>query len=373
MAFDHSHYVPILKGKRGELLALAKADNIQKFTPLVEVVPIPMTYPEEGPGYLSKTIDEHVKDTAVSFAKAMGILPSLFIDGLYIEDEKLRDGSSAMSGLFARLRTKGIPFIPAIGLDRSEAYTDDVSDAISRDKRGCCVRLGASDLESLDLDRQINSLLEGLSVNVSEVDLLVDLRGEVPLKIALPPIVEALPRVEEWRTLILSASSFPKTLGDVQKNTIKEFERSEWPAWIFVRTRLATENKRIPTYSDYGINHPDLIDDLDPRAVTIAPNIRYTTEASYVIAKGQAQPRKKQAKTPEQKAERAALAHKIQYPKLAKMIKEHRGWKTASFSWGDGFIDRCSQHKCTGTGSDWRGVGASHHIALVVQQIANLP
>jgi hypothetical protein len=372
--FDHSHYVPILKGKPGELKALASAQNIQEFTPLVEVIPIQPRYPKEGPAYLPKTIDEHVKDTAVSFTKAMGILPSVFIDGLYIENEKLKDGSSAIGGLFSRLRSKATKFIPTIGLDRGEAYTDAVRDAISNDKRGCCLRLGESDLESLsDLDKQISSLLKVLNLKVSETDLLIDFRDKVPPKVTVPLLIEAFPRVDEWRSFIFSASSFPKTLGDVKKNTTEELERLEWLTWIFLRAKRTEANKRVPTYSDYGINHPDLIDDVDPRTITIAPNIRYTTEASYVVAKGQAQPRKKKAQTPEQKASRADLAPSIQYPKLAKMIKNHRGWKTAAFSWGDRFIDRCSQHKCTGSGSDWRGVGASHHIALVAQQIASRP
>jgi hypothetical protein len=304
----------------------------------------------------------------------MGILPAVFIDGLYIENENLKDGRPAVSGLFSRLRAKGTQFIPTIALDRGEGYADAIRDAISRDKRGCCLRLGASDFESLsDLDKQIDSLLKELSIDVSEVHLLIDFGDEVPVKVTLPPLIETVPRVDEWRTLTFSASAFPGTLGDVKTDQIKELERHEWIAWVFLRTKRIAANKRVPTYSDYGINHPELVDDLDPRTVTVAPNIRYTTEASYVVAKGQAQPRKKKATTPELKALRARLAPSIQYPKLAKLIKGHPGWKTESFSWGDKFIDRCSQHKCTGTGSDWRGVGASHHIALVVQQLANLP
>lgn len=374
MTFDHKHYVPILKGKKGELAALAKAEHIREFTPLVEVIRIPFTYPEEGPGYPSKTIDQHIEATAISFTQAMGILPAVFIDGLYIENEKLKNGSPAVSGLFSRLRAKDIRFIPTAGLDRGEDYTDAVRDAISRDKRGCCLRLGASDFESLsDLDKQIDSLLKELKINLSEVHLLIDFRDDVPVKVTLPPLIETVPRVDEWRTLTFSASSFPETLGDIKRDKIEELERSEWPAWVFLRTKRISANKRVPTYSDYGINHPELVDDLDPRTVTVAPNIRYTTEASYVIAKGQAQPRKKKKQTPEEEAARARLAPSIQYPKLAKMIMGHSGWKTPSFSWGDKFIDRCSQQRCTGTGSDWRGVGASHHIALIVKQIANLP
>ncbi|MGC2646724.1 MAG: hypothetical protein WA261_10645, partial [Candidatus Sulfotelmatobacter sp.] len=94
----------------------------------------------------------------------------------------------------------------------------------------------------------------------------------------------------------------------------------------------------------------------------------------YVIAKGKAQPRKKKAKTPAEKAARELLAPKVQYPKLANMIKEHPAWKAdRNFSWGDKKVDDCSQHRFVGTLSEWRGIGASHHIALTVQQLANLP
>ncbi|MFZ1930228.1 MAG: hypothetical protein WAU50_13915, partial [Candidatus Sulfotelmatobacter sp.] len=84
--FDHRHYVPILKGKKGELVALAKAENLKQFTAVVEVIPIPLTHPEDGSAaYPSKTIDQHIKDTANAFRQSMGILPSVFIDGFYIE------------------------------------------------------------------------------------------------------------------------------------------------------------------------------------------------------------------------------------------------------------------------------------------------
>jgi hypothetical protein len=374
MTFDHSHYVPILKGKKGELLALAKADNLQKFTPLVEVIPIPREYPDEGDSYLSKSMEKHIKDTAASYKKAMGILPRVFIDGRYIEGEKVNDGSSAIGRLFSLLRSGGIKYIPTIGLDRVEDYANAVCDAIATAKNGCCLRLWESDLESLsDLDSQIMSLLRTLNVATNSVDLLIDFQDKVPPKVTLPLLLNALPRLDEWRTLTLSSSAFPQYLSDVATNTIEERERSEWLAWVYVRAAQNGAKKRIPTFGDYGINHPTIVDELDPRMITVSPNIRYTSAASYVIAKGKAQPRKKKAQTDAQKTAREQLAPSIQYPNLAAMIKGHPSWKDRKFSWGDDFIDRCSQKRCTGTGSDWRGVGASHHIAVVAQQIANLP
>jgi hypothetical protein len=154
-------------------------------------------------------------------------------------------------------------------------------------------------------------------------------------------------------------------------NSIEELEREEWLAWLSVRLKKKTV-KRLPTFGDYAINHP-LLTEIDPRLMMMSPNIRYTDSVNYVVAKGQAQPRKKKKPTPEETAAREKLAPNVQYPKLAAKLKEHSAWKGPKFSWGDDFIDRCSRKECVGNATDWRAVGTCHHIALVVKQLANLP
>ena len=374
--FDHSHYVPILKGKQGELDALRKtaSKHWKKCTPLVEVPRIPPAYQEIGeepiPG---KTIDKHVKDVGKKFIQAFQNLPSVFVDGYYIEvEDDLEDDSSPIDAIFSSLRSAKIPFVPVVGLDRVEDYADSVQDAIEKDNRGCCLRLVESDLEGIaGLGGQIDALLKVLTAKPNKVDLLIDFGSKVPSKAALPFIIDALPKLSDWRTLTIAASSFPSDMSGVGKNQIEELEREEWIAWLSVRSKQKSL-KRIPTFGDYGINHP-VLSEIDPRTMNMSPNIRYTDELNYVVAKGQAQPRKKWAVTPEQKIAREQLAPKVQYPKLAKKIKGHSSWKSAAFSWGDDFIDKCSRKECVGSATDWRAVGTCHHIALVVQQIANLP
>jgi Beta protein len=345
-------------------------------TPLVEVPPIPPAYQETVIGeepIPAKTIDKHVKDVGKKFIQAFQNLPSVFIDGYYIEvEEDLEDDSSPIDSIFASLRGAKIPFVPVIGLDRVEDYADSVQGAIEKDKRGCCLRLVESDLEGMtELGAQIEALLKVLVTKPDEVDLLIDFGSKVPSKAALPFIVDALPKLSDWRTLTVAASSFPADMSGVGKNKIEELEREEWRAWLSVRSKKKGL-KRIPTFGDYGINHP-ILSEIDPRTMHMSPNIRYTNDLNFVVAKGQAQPRKKWAVTAQQKIEREQLAPKIQYPKLAKKITNHPSWKGATFSWGDEFIDKCSRKECAGSATDWRAVGTCHHIALVVRQIASLP
>jgi hypothetical protein len=91
MSFDHSHYVPILKGKQGEFDALqniASANHIKAFTPLIEIPPISASYSgPQSPPEPSKTIDKHVANVAEDLIKAVKNLPTIFVDGFYIETE----------------------------------------------------------------------------------------------------------------------------------------------------------------------------------------------------------------------------------------------------------------------------------------------
>jgi hypothetical protein len=376
MGFDHSHYVPILKGKQGELNALQNSDPklLTKFTPLIEVPPIPPEWPEgQNEPIPAKTIDEHLKAVTKAFAKSLKNIPSLFLDGFYIElEDELEDGSSPIDALFRAMRASKIQFIPTLGLDRVEDYADSVKAATESDGRGCCLRLVESDLESFaELSGQVDSLLKFLSVPQSEVDLLLDFGSKVPQKSALPFLIDALPSLNEWRTLTIASSSFPDSMMGQKTNTVEELEREEWLAWLSVRSKKKAV-KRVPTYGDYAINHPVLAE-INPRLMLMSPNIRYTDSVNYVVAKGQAQPRKKKKPTPEETAARDLLAPNVQYPKLAAKLKEHSAWKGKKFSWGDEFIDKCSRKECVGNATDWRAVGTCHHIALVVKQLANLP
>jgi len=374
--FDHSHYVPILKGRSGELDALAKTELrlTKDFTPLLEIPPIPPLYVEGKDDPIpAKSIDQHITDVAKAFADTLKALPALFVDALYIETaDSLQSGASPVDAIFAAFRKANLKFIPTVGLDRVEDYTDSVKAAIEQDRRGCCLRLWESDLESIaELSDQIQSLLSALALTPATVDLLLDFGPNVPMKAALPFMIDALPSVTQWRTLTLASSAFPADMTQVGRNKIDEIERGDWIAWLSLRNKQKSI-KRMPTFGDYAINHP-VISEVDFRMMKMSPNIRYTGGINFVIAKGQAQPRKKEADTPEKEEKRAKLSPSVQYPKLAAMIMEHSSWKGAPFSWGDKFIEKCARKECAGSSSDWRAVGTCHHVALVVQQLSTLP
>ncbi|MBX3360207.1 MAG: beta family protein [Phycisphaeraceae bacterium] len=367
MGFDQKHYVPILKAKAGELRALKEAsDTVRRsITPVLEVTGVPSKYIEGSDDPMpSKSDDAHIKTVAQNIAKNWGAERPVFIDGFYIEDmATLPDGREPISAVLDYLRDESIKAVPVTGIDRYAEYTAAIAAAAEKDGCGLCLRLQEEDLASDDLAGQLKAALDHLNVKVGKVDLLVDYGPQVPPRSTIIPLINSIPQIKEWRSFTLAASKFPVDMSEVSQYSTVELPREEWENWTHLRAR-DDKLARVPTFSDYAINYPDP-SDIDPRKMRMSANIRYTWTTSYVIAKGEAMPRKKD------KDKKAPPAE--QYPMLAQAIINHKAWCGPLFSWGDAYIQKCANKACVGGGTEWRAVGTSHHLAFAVQQIASFP
>jgi hypothetical protein len=366
-------YLPICKGKQGELNALVAvaADNKREVAPLVELPSVPLKWGDRlNESYPAKTVQEHVTYIAPKLSSALKGYSVSYIDGFYLQEEdNLSNGDEASGFVFKYLEKKSVPFIPVIGLDRTSEYNDAVKGAVAAGGRGCCLRLVAKDLDidPVSLDKSIGGLLAYLRLARKDVDLILDYGPAVPARSALLHQINALPQLPAWRRLVFASSAFPKNMGDVERHSVESLDREEWLAWNYLRAH-SSRLGRMPVFGDYGINHP-IFEEIDPRIMRQSPNIRYTWTLSFVIAKGTALPRKKDKISAQQ---RANLQPAVQYPKLAKSIISHESWQGKNFSAGDTFIFDCSHKECVGNPQSWRMVGMSHHIAFVLQQLATL-
>lgn len=369
--FDHTHYVPVLKAKSGEFDALEMLDASvkERITPLIELTPIPLKWLEnQDEPVPTRTIDEHIDWLADRIATSWKPDVPIFIDGWHIETEDvLSDNTEPIEGVLSRLRNRALNCIPVVGIDRVGEYLDVVAQFA---ENGCdvCVRLKPQDLENTgSLDEQVFGLLSHLKIPESRGHLVVDFRSITPavasaLKVALPFQLAAVPSLTKWKTVTLAASAFPADLSEVSKYSLDTFSRAEWDIWAHLR-QTKDKLKRLPTFGDYTVTHPEL-SVFDPRTMSISPKIKYTDTLQWVVAKGEAHRRKK-SKT------KSAPA-KDQYPHLCKMIIDHPAWKSADFSKGDEYIAKCKTKEVgPGNPQKWVTVGAVHHIAFVVRQLAN--
>jgi len=362
--FNYRHYVPILKGKDGEFrsLSVLAPTARRSITPFIDIPRRDLDINTDQP---KDQIDVYLEKKAKRIHKYWGTAQKIFIDAYDLDlDLKTPDGTHFVKFLFSRLRNYNIQAIPVIGLDRSEHadYLDAVRTAISTDKRGVCIRLLYEDIEvPSDTYSDVEGLLRMLGLSKTNVHLLMDFRSIYQkdlhqLTEMATAFLSNLPRVKDWVTITLSSSGFPENLGSVLPRSIEALPRTELDLRdnLILRKRNIT---RFPTFSDYGICHPDLLD-FDPRVHTPSAAIRYTTERGWLIIKAGS-------------IKKHTL---VQFRALSEVLRGRPEYYGDTYSWGDKYISDCADCSVgNGNLTTWRQVGTNHHITLVCNQIANSP
>lgn len=358
---DEKSYVPILKGKEAEYISLKELSEKHKarITSFIEVPSIPWDFINDMP---AKTIDKHLEKIPTKLEDCWGPERRCFIDlGMIPDEERIGDGRHPVSYILDGCREKGLQVIPVTGIGRDSRHQDAVRGAVAQDRRGICLRIINDDIEEFGdgLEEEIDGLATDLDVSLNDTDLLIDL-GEIlpsqegPIGVALRGILRTLPRAPEYRSLILAATAFPRDLGKFPSATISTTPRSEWTVW----RRLAESPRsipRLPTFGDYAIAHPEPVE-IDPRIMQMAANLRYTGETEWIIVKGRT-------------VKRYGFD---QSHDLCRQLIGHHEYRGEDFSWGDAWIQRCAnEEEGPGNATTWRKVGTTHHLTLVVEQIAS--
>lgn len=360
MGFNHTHYVPILKGRAGEYGALQvmTAEVKAALTPLIEIPPIPWDFDDDQP---AKTIDQHLEKVNPKISQSWGVERPLFVDLLWIApDDRMAGGEHPLTYVFRTARRNDLQPIPVTGLVRDEDYQSACREAIQQDRRGVCIRLQREDFEDIDdLTGQVAALLDTLGVSPGECDLLLDLRAVGvnegnTLLAAVPVLVRSIPQLERWRSFVLAATAFPEDLMGLPPSSIRLITRLEWIVWrtLIARSRVP----RLPAFGDYAIAHPQP-SEVDPRIMRPSASIRYTTDDAWLILKGR---------------NLRDYGYAEFYDVCRELIRRPE-YSGSGFSWGDWYIDECANQRVgTGNLTTWRKVGTSHHLAVVTRQIASL-
>lgn len=353
MTFGPEHYVPVLKVKQGEKRALGLvAPGVKaRMTPLLEIVERKV----DG----TRPIGAHLDTAFKGLADALDGYARCFLDTREIAD----DGPAAAADVFSRGAAAGVVFSPVTGPRR----TADVAAALAHRHGGLALRVTRNEFEGGGLGSDIRRFVQVHSLSYGDVDLVLDL-GEVDALI--PEGVAALtdaflreiPEQLAWRTLTISASAFPASMGVVDRNSYAMVERSEWLAWrdgLFARR---AELSRLPTFSDCGIQNPRGVEGYDPRTMPRSASVRYLADDAWLLMKGESTKRK-----PERE----------QYPDMAATLT--LGALSAHFA-GASHCDGCSSMAAAaggaprlGSAGAWRRLGTIHHLTSVVEDLAALP
>lgn len=352
----HQHYVPILKGKAGELAALqeASASTRARMTPMVEIPAIEWDYIATK---WKAVIADHVAPFPQRLVDAWAGAGRLFLDGGLLDPSDLIAGEHPVAPVARAARGLGLTVVPVWSPSRSSAERSAVEALTGEAASGVCVRLSGGDLAAAATAAP--AALQALSVQPEDVDLVLDFAAVSGaaglLEAEYRSCLAGVPTPARWRSLVVAGSSFPVDLSGVKADHSVKLERIEWDSWSAIATNPA--GTPVPSFGDYGVANP-VFQTMDPRFMNRSAQIRYTAGDGFLVLKGRSV---KSHGTKQQHALSSAL---LQMP-------EFHG---SSFSTADAYIAGCAvRTKNPGSAKTWRTVGMGQHFAFTTSELASHP
>lgn len=346
-----THYVPILKGRAGELeaLRLVQIATRQVMTPLIEVAPKDES--DDEPAVLRichQTVDRIGR-----------VYPDLvMLDGGHFDlNVPIHDDRGVVAVLADRARAAGLAAKPVLRVgDPARAYAEAL-EAVELDGLGLAVRLTGEDLDEDpdELGDMLQTLLDACRVGRKDADLLLDL-GPVDGDVAvvayarlLRSVIRDLPQVDAWRTLTVAAGAFPVDLSQFTPGHIGERPRYDAQMFDQVRRRRLP---RQPDYGDFAVAHPALAlgSGFSPQ-----PQLRYTAADHWLVLKGK----------------RNDPAGHAQFHDICRRIAAHPEFAGTPVGDADNRIAAGSPQG-PGNGTTWRAVGTTHHLDYVALRLTTL-
>lgn len=367
------NYVPVLQDHLGERTALSQASRQawSLMTPLMEVV-------ARGGKMSHESIKSHVR----ALKKVVGDHP-IYLDIKKVEPCALTQTSrgerAAVEILHETARARGLSSMPVAWTDSGNQHLEIVAKASYEDGHGLALRhrvRGVSLPNGTTLDVLLKARLDRMGVDVGEVDLLLDLEylapDTDPSASWIAGLISRCAHVGPWRSVVLIATSVPSSFGNglVPEHSKKELPRHEWSLW----KEVAAKVDRPVAFGDYAVQNP--VPPPNPPPIGPWANIRYTLEEALFVVRG--------FETRKHGTD--------QYAELSSWVTSHPSFRGASFSHGDSEITAWSTSGQPASiasgmafddvfeeGTDepprrasptyWRGVGTSHHLELVTEQL----
>ena len=359
MKFNSLKYIPCLRWKQGEYQGLYKLSAITKdlIKPLIEVAEIGYDFESRTP---AKTIDVHLNLFAKRVKDKWG-KKECFVDmRLILASGLMANGQHPGSFIFDDLGARGVLATPVIGMILDPQFHAAIQQVVTRDGRGLCLRINIEEVVKPSFDNSVQNLINNLGVDIEQCDFIIDLGAPNFEPIdgfanLLVNIIKNLPNLELWRSFGIIGTSFPPSLSGLKFGTTI-IPRNEWHLYNVLIGNLRKLGKRVPSFGDYAINHPDILT-VDMRFVKPSANVRYTINNKWLIAKGQ----------------NVRDYGYGQYKDLCCSIVESEYYCGQQFSKGDEYIYACAHdEEPTGNLSTWRWVGTNHHIEIVARDVAKL-
>ncbi|RZT85554.1 T4 beta protein [Pseudonocardia sediminis] len=337
-------YFPIMKGRPGELQAwTTSGEHVHANTrPLFEIVP--------G--------DDQKNDLAKFFGYVAEDWPAdriLTVDAGALEQGPVGESSmSPTTWLATYFHDVGVPVRPVVHLSESDAVIDDAASTHQLHGNGICVRAGSRDRDAdvAQCSSAIPEIMQRTGLDASSVDLIFDFSAIADTRDVqrTAPGAQALvtwAAEQPWRAVAVTSAAFPESISALPKGEKSVIRRFDVDLWL-----KSAQGQPDLAFGDYGIGHPSMP---MTQGRSSLPNLRYTVgEDWWVWREAQDLPGYESMRT------------------LCKRIVESGGFAGRDYSWGDAEIDRVARGVGgTGNATHWRAWATSHHLAAVIDRLAN--
>jgi hypothetical protein len=368
-ARSENHYVPILKGRMGELTALRNVIEEQrgKFTPLIEFVPQGDELDDDGEPDHAR-VNATVTRTIERLQRAWPESTDVIVDVHALPPVAGYYPVANVIDHFHRLdQSQVIPTCRPQDAD-DPGLLERLHDSLSVfADRNLCIRLSDEDLDERDepIAASLEQLLAAIETTPENVDLVVDFGAVNETSASFAArigrlIISDLPYLDNWKSLTVAAGGFPSSLDDVTPESLTEKPRWELTTYGNLRDRLRGR-LRVPSFGDYAVAYPRQTAGV---AFAPAPQIRYTATEGWLILKGRKNNRRGHA----------------QFMDICETITQHAEY-TPDLSWGDrtiaanaqfAHVDPLPETARPGNATTWRAIGTSHHLGLVIHRLTTV-
>lgn len=325
-------YVPIVKWKKGEQTALRELSTeiSNSIIPLIEITP-----------------DFNIEKLEQSF--------NYWSNKYYyfdISPELYENNPEIYLRILEQLNPNYV--IPV--LTHSNAF-NLINYATELSNNGIALRITTDTLSTLNTDLfNITQV-----INTNNIDLILDFKYIANTRFNLLyssflNFISLIPNINEFRNIIVSASSFPETLANINRETINLINMFEWQFYREYIHSYAYENKLNIIYSDYCICNPINIE-FEPY-MKPSFNIRYTSTGQFLVLKGNL------IKSGGLRAENVS--------RLCNTLVSSDYFTNEHYSWGDNYIytHRVNNQARYGSPTTWRAICTNHHITHIVNLLS---
>lgn len=339
------HYVPVLKWRQGEKIALRTLNESIKnhIIPLIELVN------DEG-----DNPDDLSKDIAAYWSAPT------YLDVHYRPKEFARRALENVAK-----HTERIDIIPVVRLDSPQIIIDGIKDVSAMYGNGYAIRIIVQDkLDFKLIQKEVKLIKNQLPSSGKKIDLILDfgyIDETTKYKSLLKKVAKNF-KLDNYRRYIVSAGTFPPDLMDFKLNADNFLNRTELILWD--ESKNITGRNTI--YSDYTVRYPANIEKGGRGSISI----RYTIKDKFQVFRGLLND-----------ASFKYLVHALNIKTLYGKIYP------SNYCWGDASIhEKATQlESCLGAGldpesyefkpgnsTDWVAISVNHHMAVVLMDNLSL-